>query len=266
VHVRIPRTASAKLPGDNMPFNDHFSDAADNYQAYRPKYPNALFDYLASLAPTKDLAWDCATGNGQAALGLTPHFQAIVATDASPQQIAKAHPDPKVGYVIALAERTPLPDDSIDPVTVASAAHWLDHNRFFAEVRRVVRPVGVLACWTYHLQTVSPEVDAVVQRLYAEVLGPYWTPAVRFMEDGYRSLPFPFDEIVPPSFKLVQKWDLDQLAAFMGTWSGSCRYRKATGQEPLYEIGDELAAAWGNPDEQRDVTWDLHLRVGKVAG
>jgi SAM-dependent methyltransferase len=249
-----------------MAFNDHFSEAAAEYEAYRPNYPDVLFCYLTSLAPAPDRAWDCATGNGQAALGLTPHFRTIVATDASAQQIANAHLDPKIGYVVALAERTPLPNYSIDLVTVASAAHWLDHDRFFAEVRRVVRPGGVLACWTYHLQTVSPEVDAVVQRLYTDVLGPYWTPAVRFMEDGYRSLPFPFDEITPPRFKLEQSWNLNHLAAFMGTWSGSCRHRKATGRDPLGEIRDELAAAWGNSDQQRDVTWDLHLRVGRVPG
>jgi hypothetical protein len=75
-----------------MTFNDHFSDAAEDYQAYRPKYPEDLFSYLNSLSPGHDLAWDCATGNGQAALGLTPYFDAIVATDASRQQIAKAHP------------------------------------------------------------------------------------------------------------------------------------------------------------------------------
>lgn len=151
-------------------------------------------------------------------------------------------------------------------MTVASSAHWLDHNLFFDEVRRVVRPGGVLACWTYRLQTVSPRVDAVVQRLYIDVLGAYWAPGVQYMEDGYRSLPFPFEEIVPPHFKLVQKWDLARLAAFMNTWSGSCRYCKATGRDPVDEICKELARDWGDPVHEREVAWDLHLRVGRIAG
>jgi SAM-dependent methyltransferase len=206
----------------------------------------------------------CATGNGQAALGLTPHFRAVVATDASPQQIAQAHPHPKVTYLVAPAERMPLRDASVDLVTVALALHWFDHDRFYEEVRRVVRPGGVLACWTYHLQTVSPEVDAVVRRLYTDILGPYWSPEVRHIENGYRSLPFPFEEITPPRFRLAQKWDSNRLAAYMDTWSGSQRYRKETGRDAIDEIRGELTASWGDPSEEREVAWDLHLRVGRV--
>jgi ubiquinone/menaquinone biosynthesis C-methylase UbiE len=248
-----------------MTFPDYFSDHADRYEALRPTYPDALFAYLASLVPAHDLAWDCATGNGQAALGLTPHFDAVVATDASPQQIALAPPHPKVSYLVAPAERTPLKDGSVDLVTVALALHWFDLDRFYAEVRRVVRPGGVIACWTYHLQTVSPDVDAVVRRLYADILGPYWSPEVRHIENGYRSLPFPFEEITPPPFCLVQKWEMHRMVAFMGTWSGSQRYRKETGKDPLDAIRDELTAAWGDSYNVRMVAWGLHLRVGRVA-
>jgi SAM-dependent methyltransferase len=249
-----------------MTFPDHFSDHADRYEAFRPTYPDALFTYLASLVPTHELAWDCATGNGQAALGLTPHFDAVVATDASPQQIAQAHPHPKVSHLVAPAEHTPLKDASVDLVTVALALHWFDHDRFYEEVRRVVRPGGVLACWTYHLQTVSPEVDVVVRWLYADILRPFWTPEVRHIENGYRSLPFPFEEITPPRFRLVQKWDVNRLVAYMGTWSGSQRYRKETERDPIDEIREELTAAWGDPTEEREVAWDLHLRVGRITG
>lgn len=247
-----------------MPFPDHFSDHADRYEAYRPTYPDALFAYLASLVPGHDLAWDCATGNGQAALGLTPHFDAVVATDASHRQIALARPHPKISYLVAPAEHTPLRDASVDLVTVSLALHWLDLDRFYAEVRRVVREGGVLACWTYHLQTVSPEVDEVVHRLYSDILGPYWSPQIRHIEDGYRSLPFPFEEVTPPSFRLTQGWDMDRLAAYMGTWSGSQRYRTETGRDPIEPIREELAAAWGDPSRVREVAWDLHLRVGRV--
>jgi ubiquinone/menaquinone biosynthesis C-methylase UbiE len=247
-----------------MTFPDHFSDHADRYEAYRPTYPDALFACLASLAPAHDLAWDCATGNGQAAVVLTPHFDAVLATDASPQQIAQAHPHPKVTYLVAPAERTPLRDASVDLVTVASALHWLDHERFYAEVRRVVRPGGVLAGWTYHIQTVSHEVDAVVRRLYADILGPFWSPQIRHIEDGYRSLPFPFEEVTPPRFRLVQTWDMYRVVAYMGTWSGSQQFRKETGRDALDEIRNELVAAWGDPSEEREVVWDLHLRVGRV--
>ena len=150
-------------------------------------------------------------------------------------------------------------------MTVALALHWFDLDLFYEEVRRVVRPGGVLACWTYHLQTVSPEVDAVVRRLYADILGPFWSPQIRHIEDGYRTLPFPFEEITPPRFCLVQEWDVNRLAALMGTWSASQRFRKETGRDALDEVRDELAAAWGDPSREREVAWDLHVRVGRVS-
>jgi|SRR5208337_3189499 len=136
----------------------------------------------------------------------------------------------------------------------------------FAEVQRVVRPSDILACWTYHLQTVSPEVDALVQKLYADILGPFWWPESKHIEDGYRSLPFPFKEVTLPPFRFVQKWDMNRLAAYMGTWSGSQRFRKETGRDPIGEIRDDLAAAWGDPDQEREVAWTLFLRLGMITG
>ena len=118
-----------------MIFPDHFSGHADRYEAFRPSYPDKLFAYVASLAQSHDLACDCATGNGQAALGLTPHFRSIVALDASGQQLAQAAAHDRIVYVQALADRTPLPDGSVDLVTVASAFHWFDLPRFYREIR-----------------------------------------------------------------------------------------------------------------------------------
>ena len=160
-----------------MTFSDEFSVYAARYKAYRPTYPDALFTYLASLVPFRDLAWDCATGNGQAAIGLASRFQYVLATDASPEQIAEASPHRQVGYLVSRAEQTPLRDSSVDLVAVASAFHWLDHERFYAEVRRVAKPGGILAAWGYKMPMVSPEVEAVVRRFDTEVLEGFWLPA-----------------------------------------------------------------------------------------
>jgi hypothetical protein len=58
-------------------FEDHFSSHSQQYAQYRPKYPDELYTYLASLAPARSLAWNCGTGNGQAALGLAKHFDVV---------------------------------------------------------------------------------------------------------------------------------------------------------------------------------------------
>jgi ubiquinone/menaquinone biosynthesis C-methylase UbiE len=248
-----------------MAFPDHFSDHANRYKAYRPTYPDALFGYLASLAPARDLAWDCATGNGQAARGLTPHFRSIVALDASPRQLALAARHESICYVLALADRTPLPDHSVDLAIVATAFHWLDLPRFYAEVQRVAKPAGILAGWGYKRPSVSTGVDAVLQRFDTEVLREFWLPETRLAVEGYRTMPFPFDEIDTPPFRMSREWDLEHLMGFLGTWSASLRYRTQTGWDPVDEIRDELTAAWGDPRQQRQVTWDLFMRVGRVA-
>lgn len=65
-----------------MSFKDHFLETAAGYVRFRPRYPEALFDYLAGEAPGRERAWDCATGSGQAAIGLARHFEQGIATDA----------------------------------------------------------------------------------------------------------------------------------------------------------------------------------------
>jgi ubiquinone/menaquinone biosynthesis C-methylase UbiE len=249
-----------------MTFPDHFSDHAHRYEAYRPTYPDALFSYLAWLAPAHNVAWDCATGNGQAAIKLTPYFRSIVALDASPRQLALAPSHEQITYVVALAYRTPLPDRSVDLVTVATAFHWLDFLRFYAEVQRVAKPDSILAAWSYKRPNVTSDVDVFLERFDAEVLRDFWLPDTRLAVEGYRTIPFPFDGIDTPPFRMTHEWKLDQLIGFLGTWSASLRYWNKTGRDPIEQIRDELTAAWGDPQQERQVTWDLFMRVGRVSG
>jgi ubiquinone/menaquinone biosynthesis C-methylase UbiE len=244
---------------------DHFSGHADHYQAYRPTYPVSLFSYLASLCPAHDLAWDCATGNGQAAVPLAAHFRAVIATDGSRRQIDQAHPRENVRYAVALADKAPIGKSSVDLVTVAQALHWLDLPAFYAEVRQVSRPSGLLAVWCYPLHTIAPEIDAIVHHLYADIVGADWPPERRLVEEGYRSLAFPFDELAPPPFQMVHSWDLDHVLGYFGSWSSVQRYRARTGADPLGLIRADLSAAWGDPARPRNITWPLHVRVGRVS-
>lgn len=246
-------------------FQDHFSGHAADYRRHRPAYPDALFAWLADLAPRRASAWDCATGNGQAALGLVEFFAAVSATDASARQIAAAAPHPRVRYRVAPAEDSGLAAGSVDLITVAQALHWFRFEAFFAEARRVLRPGGVLAAWGYGLMRIAPAVDGVVERLYRDIVGPHWPPERHYLEAQYRTLPFPWAEIPVPEFTMTQRWTLAQLLGYLGTWSAVRRYRKQTGRDPLALVGEELGQAWGT-EAARPITWPLYLRVGRQAG
>lgn len=246
-----------------MGFKDHFSGHANAYARYRPDYPAELFSYLATLTPRREIALDCATGSGQAAVGLANHFALVVATDGSVSQLQNAERHPRVAYVGNLAEQPALQDASVDLVVAAQAAHWFDHERFYPEVKRVLRADGALALWTYGLAYIEPRIDAIVHHFYSDVIGSYWPPERRWVESAYRDLPFPLREVTTPPFQLHLEWDLDNLIGYLGTWSAVQRYKRATGEDPLPALRAEIAPWWPTPMEAKRVTWPLHLRVGR---
>lgn len=250
-----------------MTFKDHFSTRADAYASYRPSYPPELFTFLAGLCQQHERAWDCATGNGQAARGLAAYFREVVATDASAQQIAQAPASPGVKFAVATAEASGLEDASVDLLTVAQAAHWFDHAVFHAEAKRVLRPGGVVALWCYERLRVDPAIDAIVEDFYDGLLGPYWPPERRWVESGYRDLPFPFadlpSELRLPEFLIQADWSLEQLLGYFSTWSALKAYHANTGHDPLPELHARLSQHW--PDGRRCLTWPISLRLGRIS-
>ncbi len=244
-------------------FKDHFSSASEHYAAYRPDYPPALFAWLAAQCTEHDMTWDCATGNGQAALGLAPHFRRVAATDASADQVRHAQPHPAIDYRVAPAEASGLPDRSVDLVTVAQAVHWFDLPRFHAEVARVLKPGGMLALWGYGRMALPGGMDAPFLRFYAETVGPYWPPERKLIDDAYRSLDFPFAEITAPAFAIEVEWTLPRLIGYLSTWSAVKRYQAAQGHDPLPALTAELEPLWGAADTAKTLQWPLFLRVGR---
>ena len=245
-------------------FHDHFSKVAKRYADFRPHYPAALFDYLATLVQRSSLVWDCACGNGQATLDLATRFDRVVATDASQEQIASATPHPNVEYRLAPAEQSGLPDASVALITAAQALHWFDLERFYAEAKRVLSPAGVLAVWAYGVDEVEGDaVNQLVQEYYSNTVGPYWPPERKLVEEGYRTIQFPFAEITAPTFRMETRWTLDQLLGYFSTWSATNRYIKANGRNPLGPLSAELSRVWGDANSPRFVVWPLSLRAGR---
>lgn len=248
----------------NRSFKDHFSGHASGYASARPTYPDDLYAWLAQEAPGRELAWDCATGNGQAALGLARYFSEVIATDASRAQIEHAVPADRVTYRAEPAEQSSLRDHSVDLITVAQACHWFDHGAFLMEAARVTKPGGLLAAWTYGNVQMDPGIERIVVDFYEGPIGPFWPPERRLVEEGYRGLRFPWPELTPPGFMIELDWDLNALEAYLRSWSAVQRYLQVNHRDPVELIHPELARAWGEGSTLRRVRWPLVVRAFRL--
>jgi len=246
-------------------FQDHFSGHAADYAKARPGYPEALFDWLANRAPGRALAWDAGCGNGQASQALARHFRSVFASDPSAAQIESALPNLRIRFAVEPAEACSLQDASVDLVAVAQAYHWFDQERFCAEARRVLRPDGLVAVWSYARSSLSPEVDALVDALHDETLAADWPADREHVLNRYANLPFAFERLPVPEFSMRERWVLAQYQGYLRSWSGSQRYRQRTGNDAVEAMAADLAEAWGDPSQARDVQWPLLVLVGRAS-
>jgi SAM-dependent methyltransferase len=244
-------------------FADHFSALAADYRRYRPDYPRRLWHELSQRAPGRKAAWDCGCGSGQAALGLAEFFGRVIATAASAEQIARARSHRNLTYRVAPAEASGLADADVDLVVVAQALHWFNVEAFYREARRVLVPGGLLVVG-YGWLSVNPPIDRLLHYFYAGILGPWWPPERRILDQGYRTLPFPFKELPAPCLMLRAEWDFSQLCGYLETWSALKNYRSSQGRDPLAPLLPALGRLWGDPHQKRLVTWPLFLRLGRV--
>jgi SAM-dependent methyltransferase len=257
-----------------MNFKDHFSRHAGLYAKARPHYPVALFDWIAAEAPARGCAWDAGCGNGQASVALAQRFERVIATDPSAQQLGNAVAHPRVEYrneprifsaKDACLYHTSLDASSVDAITVAQALHWFDLPAFIAEARRVAKPGALFAAWCYANCSVTPAADAVIAHLYDDVLGAYWSPERRLVDEGYVSLDIPFAPVAAPALEMRVEWTARQLLAYLTSWSAAQKYARATGHDAIAAITDELLAAWHDPEQVRPVCWTLAVRAGRLA-
>jgi len=240
---------------------DNFSRRSDLYAKYRPEYPPALFEYILGFVKEKELAWDCGTGNGQAAAVLSRYFKKIYATDISQKQLDNAVKKDNISYTLEPAEKTSLADRSVNLITVAQAIHWFNFDAFYNEVRRVAKPGAVIAVWTYSLLKISAEIDHIIEDHHFNTLGKYWDPERKYVDDGYASIPFPFNAVETPLFNIELHWSLQDLEGYLNTWSGLQNFIKANSYNPVGEVIEKISRHWGDR-ETRKLLFPVHLKLG----
>jgi SAM-dependent methyltransferase len=242
---------------------DNFSTRARLYAQYRPHYPKELFDHILGHVKENELAWDCGTGNGQSAIPLSKHFKKIFATDISEKQISNAPKKENIIYAIEPAEKTSLADGSVDLVTVAQAIHWFKFDEFYAEVRRVAKPGAVIAVWTYNLLKISKKIDSIIYDHHFKMLGDYWDPVRKYVDESYTTIPFPFGEIKTPEFRIEVNWSLADLEGYLNTWSALQKFIAANSYNPVGDLMNEIKKQWGDA-EKRNIYFPVYLRLGTV--
>ncbi len=242
-----------------------FITQADAYAQFRPSYPDTLFSALAEQCVAHQQVWDVGTGNGQAAVSLASYFQQVLASDVNAAQLQQAMIHPHVQYLRCTAEQAPLADGSMDLITVAQALHWFSFEHFFAEVKRILKPNGVFAAWTYaRCQLATPSLDAYLDSFYRQVIGPYWPPQRRWVDQAYEGIHFPFTPLSMVMQPLQQQWTLAHFMGYLSSWSAVTHYQKQVGENPLIVLEQQLKPLWGHDTEQtQPVRWTLTIKAGR---
>lgn len=242
---------------------DNFSDQSDKYAKYRPSYPSDFYEFLYGLIANKQNAWDCGTGNGQVAYQLSSVFEQVCASDISEAQLVNALQAYNIEYSVQPAEKNNYKDDQFDLIIVAQAIHWFDFDKFYTEVYRTGRKDAILCVLGYGLVEISPEIDKIIAIFYNNVLGNYWDSERKYIDERYRTIPFPFNEISAPDFAIAQQWSLPHFIGYLNTWSAVKHFIKRNGYNPVDKLMWEIEKQW-DAEQMQSIRFPLFMRVGKV--
>ncbi len=243
---------------------DHFSGVSQGYKKYRPKYPMELYDEILRLVKDRNACWDCATGNGQAALELSKYFDYVYATDVSQNQLAEAQQRENIKYSIQRAEKTDFVDDQFDLITVAQAIHWFDLQAFENEVQRVIKPNGILAFWAYGLMKIDSQIDDVIDDFYVHKIGVYWNVERKHVDEEYQSINLGFEKIKSDgNFAITVEWSVRELEGYLNTWSSVKNYRQINNHNPVDEFIDLLRSQW-TPNTKKRISFPVFLKTARV--
>ena len=240
-----------------------FSEQSDLYAQFRPDYPKEIYDFIFDHLSSNESAWDCATGSGQIATYLADYFQEVIATDISSEQLSHAPERANIRYKEASAEKSGLPANHFDLITVGQAIHWFDIEAFYNEVRRVGKSEALLAVIGYGMVRVNEKVNPLIDDLYERAFSAYFNENRKYLDQHYRTLPFPFDEIEAPEFYHTINWSLADLEGYFNSWSAVQKVKSEQGYNPAAITVQELEQMLEN-HENIQVTFPVFMRLGRI--
>ncbi len=242
---------------------DNFSQQAGAYAIFRPGYPDALYEFILANTAGRKCALDVATGNGQVAAILARNFEFVEAIDISEKQLQHAQRLPNVRYDIAFAENTGKENKKFDLVTVGQAAHWFDIEKFYDEVKRILVPGGTLALFGYRLPSIDSAVDEVLLEFYNDLLGTYWDPERKLVDEAYEKIYYPFNKIPVPDCSSDYSWSFDQFIGFLSTWSAVQHYKNRNQSDPLELFIEKFRNVW-KADTMKKISFPFFLLLTRI--
>ena len=243
---------------------DNFSKQSAQYSLYRPRYPQALYEFLYSHISGKEAAWDCGTGNGQVAVELSRRMTHVWATDISENQLKQAPAITNITYIQTRAEQTDFPSNTFNLITIAQAIHWFDFEKFYQEVYRMAKPNALIAAWGYGLLHINSLLDPIVEAFYSDQIGNYWDSERKYIDEAYQTIPFPFKEIPSPGFAIEVSWTLPELEGYFNTWSSVQKYMAKHQHNPVTPFIEQLRAHWQTPTDRKTIRFPVFMRAGRI--
>lgn len=244
---------------------DNFSQQAALYFKYRPKYPKEMYDFIFQHVQQKHMAWDCGTGSGQVAEYLSENFAKVYASDISKDQLKHAPKKENIEYKNVPAEDTGFPSDFFDLITVAQAIHWFDFDRFYSEAIRTAKNSALIAVIGYGIIGVDEKANPLIDKFYNYAFGRYFNDNRRYVDEQYRTIPFPFEEIESPEFSISYQWSMQELEGYLNSWSTVQKFKNEDGFNPVDDFLEELKTktGWGS-GKIKEVTFPVFMRLGRI--
>ena len=245
-----------------MEINQQFSACAEDYSIIRPSYPQALFSWLSSQLTQQNVAIDCGTGNGQAAVQLCPYFKKVYALDSSHAQLVHSMKHPSITYLNINSENIDTINEPVDLIISACAAHWFDLDVFYAACKKVMHSNSLIAIWSYSWPiAIDKKVNTILDGLKS-TLEPHWSAESRMHINGYEDIFFPFPSIKAPQLSIEAEWTILDLVRFLGTWATIIKYEKEVDHNLLRDFHTKLSTELDTTRSYK-FTFPLFIRCGK---